>query len=84
MSSPSVVSIAEGRFARSPVMTVNGDKPPVTANNFTAKWETLKLWFATHKSQSEIQKSNPEIIVNAISAENGLMGSSLERVRVAS
>ena len=55
-------------------MTVNGDKPPATANNFTAKWE----------SQSEIQNSNPEIIVNAISAENGLMGSGLERVRVAS
>lgn len=64
-------------------MTEDGDKPPVTANNFTAKWETLKSWFATHKSQSEIQNSNPEIIVNAISAENGLMGSSLERVRVA-
>ncbi len=83
MSSPSVVSIAEGRFARSPVMTVNGDKPPVTANKLTAKWETLKSWFATHKSQSEIQKSNPEIIANAISAKNGLVGSGLERVRVA-
>lgn len=64
-------------------MTVDGDKPPVTANNFTAKWETLKSWFATHKSQSEIQKSNPEIIANAISAENGLVGSGLERVWVA-
>lgn len=64
-------------------MTMNGDKPPVTANNFTAKWELLKSWFATHKSQPEIQNSNPEIIVNAISAENGLMGSSLERVWVA-
>ena len=83
MSSPSVVSIAEGRFARSPVMTVDCDKPPVTANNFTAKWETLKSWFATHKSQSEIQKSNPEIIVNAISVGNGLVGSGLERVWVA-
>lgn len=48
-----------------------------------AKWETLKSWFATHKSQSEIQNSNPEIIVNAISAGNGLVGSGLERVRVA-
>lgn len=84
MSSPSVVSIAEGRFARSPVMTVDGDKPPVTANNLTAKWETLKSWFATHKSQFEIQNSNPEIIANVISAENGLVGSGLERVRVAS
>lgn len=65
-------------------MTVNGDKPPATANNFTAKWETLKSWFATHKSQSEIQKSSPEIIANAISAENGLVGSGLERVWVAS
>lgn len=65
-------------------MTVNGDKPPVTANNFTAKWEILKSWFATHKSQSEIQKSSPEIIANAISAENGLVGSGLERVWVAS
>lgn len=83
MSSPSVVSIAEGRFARSPVMIVNGDKPPATAYKLTAKWETLKSWFATHKSQSEIQNSNPEIIVNAISAENGLVGSGLERVRVA-
>lgn len=64
-------------------MTVNGDKPPATANNFTAKWETLKSWFATHKSQSEIQKSNPEIIVNAISAGNGLVGSGLERGLVA-
>lgn len=83
MSSPSVVSIAEGRFARSPVMTVDGDKPPVTANKLTAKWETLKSWFATHKSQSKIQNSNPEIIANAISAGNGLVGSGLERVRVA-
>ena len=64
-------------------MTVNGDKPPVTANNFTAKWKTLKSWFATHKSQSEIQNSNPEIIANAISTGNGLVGSGLERVRVA-
>lgn len=64
-------------------MTVNGDKPPVTANNFTAKWETLKSWFATHKSQFEIQNSNPEIIVNAISVGNGLVGSGLERVWVA-
>lgn len=83
MSSPSVVSIAEGRFARSPVMTVNGDKPSVTSNKLTAKWETLKSWFATHKSQSEIQNSNPKIIVNAISVGNGLVGSGLERVRVA-
>lgn len=83
MLSPSVVSIAEGRFARSPVMTGNGDKPPVTANKLTAKWETLKSWFATHKSQSEIQNSNPEIIVNDISVGNGLVGSGLERVRVA-
>lgn len=83
MSSPSVVSTAEGRFARSPVMTVNGDKPPVTANKLTAKWETLKSWFATHKSQSEIQNSNPEIIVNDISVGNGLVGSGLERVWVA-
>ena len=83
MSSPSVVSIAEGRFARSPVMTVDGDKPPATANKLTAKWETLKSWFATHKSQSEIQNSNPEIIANAISVGNGLMGSGLERVWVA-
>lgn len=83
MSSPSVVSIAEGRFARSPVMTVNGDKPPVTANNFTAKWEILKSWFATHKLQSEIQNSNPEIIANAISVGNGLVDSGLERVWVA-
>lgn len=83
MSSPSVVSIAEGRFARSPVMTVNGDKPPVTANKLTAKWETLKSWFATHKSQFEIQNSNPEIIANAISVGNGLVGSGLERVWVA-
>lgn len=64
-------------------MTVNGDKTPVTANNLTAKWEILKSWFATHKSQSEIQKSNPEIVANAISAGNGLMGSGLERVWVA-
>ena len=64
-------------------MTGNGDKPPVTANNFTAKWEILKLWFATHKSQFEIQKSNPEIIANAISVGNGLVGSGLERVWVA-
>ena len=83
MLSPSVVSIAEGRFARSPVMTEDGDKPPVTANNFTAKWETLKSWFATHKSQFEIQNSNPENIANVISAGNGLVGSGLERVRVA-
>lgn len=83
MSSPSVVSTAEGRFARSPVMTVNGDKPPVTANKLTAKWETLKSWFATHKSQFEIQNSNPENIANVISAGNGLVGSGLERVRVA-
>lgn len=82
MSSPSVVSIAEGRFARSPVMTGNGDKPPVTANKLTVKWEILKSWFATHKSQSEIQNSNPEIIANAISVGNGLMGSGLERDRV--
>lgn len=64
-------------------MTVNGDKPPATAYKLTAKWETQKSWFATHKSQSEIQNSNPEIIVNAISAENGLMDSGLERIRVA-
>lgn len=64
-------------------MTGNGGKPPATAYKLTAKWETLKSWFATHKSQSEIQNSNPEIIVNAISAENGLMDSRLERVRVA-
>lgn len=64
-------------------MTVNGGKPPVTANNFTAKWELLKSWFATHKSQPEIQNSNPEIIANAISAGNGLVGSGLERGRVA-
>lgn len=64
-------------------MTGNGDKPPVTANKLMAKWETLKSWFATHKSQSEIQNSNPEIIVNTISVGNGLMGSGLERVRVA-
>lgn len=83
MSSPSVVSTAEGRYARSPVMTVNGDKPPVTANKLTAKWETLKSWFAIYKSQSEIQNSNPEIIANAISAGNGLVDSGLERVRVA-
>lgn len=83
MSSPSVVSIAEGRFARSPVMTMNGDKLPATANKLTAKWETLKSWFATHKSQFEIQNSNPEIIANAISVGNGLVGSGLERVRVA-
>ena len=82
MSSPSVVSTTEGRFARSPVMTVNGGKPPATANNLTAKWEILKSWFATHKSQSEIQNSNPEIIANAISAGNGLVDSGLERVRV--
>lgn len=82
MSSPSVVSIAEGRFARSPVMTGNGGKPPATAYKLTAKWETLKSWFDIHNSQSEIQNSNPEIIVNAISAENGLVGSGLERVRV--
>lgn len=48
-----------------------------------AKWEILKSWFATHKSQFEIQKSNPEIIANAISVGNGLVGSGLERVRVA-
>lgn len=83
MSSPSVVSTAEGRYARSPVMTVDGDKPPVTANKLTAKWETLKSWFATYKSQSEIQNSNPEIIANAISVGNGLVGSGLERVMVA-
>ena len=83
MLSPSVVFIAEGRFARSSVMTVNGDKPPVTANKLTAKWETLKSWFATHKSQFEIQNSNPEIIANAISVGNGLVGSGLERVREA-
>lgn len=65
-------------------MTEDGDKPPVTANKLTAKWETLKSWFATHKSQFEIQNSNPEIIANAISAGNGLVGSGLERVRVAS
>lgn len=64
-------------------MTVNGDKPPVTANKLMAKWETLKSWFATHKSQSEIQNSNPEIIANVISAGNGLVGSGLERVWVA-
>lgn len=64
-------------------MTVNGDKPSVTSNNFTAKWEILKSWFATHKSQSEIQKSSPEIIANVISVGNGLVGSGLERVRVA-
>ena len=64
-------------------MTVNGDKPPVTANKLTAKWETLKSWFATHKSQFEIQNSNPEIIANVISAGNGLVGSGLERVWVA-
>ena len=64
-------------------MTGNGDKPPVTANKLTAKWETLKSWFATHKSQSDIQYSNPEIIANAISVGSGLMGSGLERVRVA-
>lgn len=64
-------------------MTGNGDKPPATANNFTAKWETLKSWLATHKSQFEIQKSNPEIIANALSVGNGLVGSGLERVRVA-
>lgn len=63
-------------------MTVNGGKPPATANNLTAKWEILKSWFATHKSQSEIQNSNPEIIANAISAGNGLVDSGLERVRV--
>ena len=83
MSSPSVVFIAEGRFARCPVMTGNGGKPPATAYKLTAKWETLKSWFATHKSQFEIQNSNPEIIVNAISVGNGLMGSGLERVWVA-
>lgn len=59
-------------------MTVNGDKPPATAYKLTAKWETLKSWFATHKSQPEIQNSNPEIIANAISAGNGLVGSGLE------
>ena len=64
-------------------MTVNGGKPPATAYKLTAKWETLKSWFATHKSQSEIQNSNPEIIANVISAGNGLVGSRLERVRVA-
>lgn len=64
-------------------MTVNGDKPPATANKLTAKWEILKSWFATHKSQSEIQNSNPEIIANVISAGNGLVGSGLERVWVA-
>lgn len=64
-------------------MTVNGGKPPATANKLTAKWEILKSWFATYKSQSEIQNSNPEIIANAISVENGLVGSGLERVRVA-
>lgn len=64
-------------------MTVNGGKPPATANKLTAKWETQKSWFDTHKSQPEIQNSNPEIIANAISAENGLMDSRLERVRVA-
>lgn len=64
-------------------MTGNGGKTPATANNFTAKWEILKSWFATNKSQSEIQNSNPEIIVNAISVGNGLVGSGLERVRVA-
>lgn len=83
MSSPSVVSIAEGRFARSPVMTVSGDKPPAATNKLTAKWETLKSWFATHKSQFDIQNSNPEIIANAISAGNGLVGIGLERVWVA-
>lgn len=64
-------------------MTGNGDKPPVTANKLTTKWEILKSWFATHKSQFEIQKSNPEIIVNAISVGNGLVGCGLEQVRVA-
>lgn len=64
-------------------MTVNGDKPPAAANKLTAKWEILKSWFATHKSQSEIQNSNPEIIANAISAGNGLVDNGLERVRVA-
>lgn len=64
-------------------MTVNGGKPPATVYKLTAKWEILKSWFATHKSQPEIQNSNPEIIVNAISVGNGLMGSGLERVRVA-
>lgn len=64
-------------------MTENGDKPPATAYKLTAKWETLKSWFDTHKSQPEIQNSNPEIIVNAISAGNGLVGSGLERVWVA-
>lgn len=64
-------------------MTVNGTKPPATAYKLTAKWEILKSWFATYKSQSEIQNSNPEIIVNAISVGNGLVGSGLERVRVA-
>lgn len=64
-------------------MTVNGDKPPVTANKLMAKWETLKSWFATHKSQFEIQNSNPEIIANAISVGNGLVGSGLERGWVA-
>lgn len=59
-------------------MTVNGGKPPATAYKLTAKWETLKSWFAIHKSQSEIQNSNPEIIVNAISAGNGLVGCGLE------
>lgn len=63
-------------------MTGNADKPPATAYKLTAKWEILKSWFAIHKSQSEIQKSNPEIIANAISAGNGLVGSGLERVRV--
>lgn len=64
-------------------MTVNGGKPPATAYKLAAKWETLKSWFDTHKSQSEIQNSNPEIIVNVISAENVLMDSRLERGRVA-
>ena len=63
-------------------MTVNGGKPPATAYKLAEKWETLKSWFDTHKSKSEIQNSNPEIIANAISAENGLMGSRLEHVRV--
>lgn len=64
-------------------MTVNGGKPPAATNKLTAKWEILKSWFATHKSQSEIQNSNPEIIANAIFAGNGLKDSGLERVRVA-
>ena len=64
-------------------MTGNGGKPPATAYKLTAKWEILKSWFATHKSQFDIQNSNPEIIANAISAGNGLVGIGLERVWVA-